>query len=312
MKIPVAFRASCAAIFLLGACAQSPAPDAADPAAGPVAAFPVTIEAANGAIAIESEPVRIVSLSPSSTEMLFAIDAGDQVAAVDDQSNFPPEAPTTKLSSFEPNAEAVIGYEPDLVIASADGGGLSKALKAVDVPFLVQPAAVTIEDTYSQIEQLGKATGHTEEAATLIESMRSDIEAAVADIPEVEGAPTYYHELDDTYFSVTSKTFIGQIYSLMGLKNIADGAKGAGSGYPQLSAEYIVDADPDLIFLADTKCCGQTAETVAKRPGWDSISAVRNDVVVELDDDIASRWGPRIVEFVELVADRVATLGSTK
>ena len=113
---------------------------------------------------------------------------------------------------------------------------------------------------------------------------------------------TYYHELDDTYYSVTSSTFIGQLYSLVGLRNIADEAKGAGGGYPQLSAEYIVDADPDLIFLADTKCCEQTAASVAARPGWGEIAAVRNGAVVEVDDSLASRWGPRIVEFVRAVA----------
>ncbi|RMH67259.1 MAG: ABC transporter substrate-binding protein, partial [Actinomyces sp.] len=121
---------------------------------------------------------------------------------------------------------------------------------------------------------------------------------------------TYYHELDDTLYTVTSGTFVGEIYALFGLENVADPADADGSafGYPQLSAEYLVDADPDLIFLADTKCCGQSAATVAARPGWDTLTAVREGHVVELDDDIASRWGPRVVDFARAVAAALDTL----
>src|SRR5690606_32442514 len=121
---------------------------------------------------------------------------------------------------------------------------------------------------------------------------------------------TYYHEVDETPYSITSKTFIGQIYGLFGLRNIADEAPDAAGGYPKLSTEFVAKADPDLIFLADTKCCGQNAETLAKRPGWSGLSAVKNGRVIELDDDIASRWGPRVVEFAQLVSDAVQQAGS--
>jgi iron complex transport system substrate-binding protein len=113
---------------------------------------------------------------------------------------------------------------------------------------------------------------------------------------------SFYYELDDTYYSVTSETFIGQLFAMLGLENIADAAKGASSGYPQLSAEYIVESDPDLIFLADTECCGQSAETVARRPGWGDLSALAHGGVVELDDDVASRWGPRVVDLLREIA----------
>jgi cobalamin transport system substrate-binding protein len=136
--------------------------------------------------------------------------------------------------------------------------------------------------------------------------MRSDIEDAVASADPVAGQ-TFYYELDDTYYSVTSKTFIGQLFSMLGLVNIADEAERASSGYPQLSSEYIVDADPELIFLADTKCCGQDASTVADRPGWGDLAAVRDGNVVELDDDVASRWGPRLVDLVQTIADAAAS-----
>jgi len=118
-------------------------------------------------------------------------------------------------------------------------------------------------------------------------------------------AMTFYHKLDPAYFSVTSSTFIGQVYALLGLVNIADEAEGAGSGYPQLSEEYILSQNPDLIFLADTKCCAQGIETVSERNGWNALSAVSEGKVIELDDDIASRWGPRVVDFLEAIATAV-------
>ena len=269
--------------------------------------FPVTIEAANGELTIEEEPTAIVSLSPTATEMLFAIGADDQVVAVDDQSDFPPGVPTTDLSGFEPNVEAIASYEPDLVVVSGSTPDLERSFEKLDIPMLLQPAAADLTDTYEQIEQLGEATGHTGEADDLGAEMRTDIESIVASLPTAAAGATYYHELDDTYFSVTSETFIGEVYSQLGLENIADAAKGAGSGYPQLSAEYIIEADPDLIFLADTVCCDQSLETVAARPGWDQIGAVRDGAVVELDDDVASRWGPRVVDFLEIVAAAVET-----
>lgn len=272
--------------------------------------FPVTVDAANGNIEIPARPDRIVSLSPTSTEMLFAIGAGYQVVAVDEASTYPPDAPQTDLSGFEPNVEAIAGYEPDLVVMAEDPGGLVSALEGLDLPVLSQPAARKMQDTYEQIEELGMATGREDAAAALASDMQREIEAIVSSVPTFERPPTYYHELDETYFTVTSDTFIGQVYEMVGLKNIADAAKGAGSGYPQLSAEYILQADPDFIFLADTKCCEQSAQTVGRRPGWDNLDAVRDGAVVELDDDIASRWGPRVVDFLRTVVDTLKQEGA--
>ncbi len=270
--------------------------------------FPVTVAAANGDVTVEERPVAVVSLSPTATEMLFAIGAGDQVVAVDDQSNYPEEAPTTDLSGFTPNVEAIAAFEPDLVVVSFDPGDLVSSLEALGIPVLLQPAAVSLDDVYAQIEQLGAATGNLAEAAALVAEMQSEIDRIVASVPDRDEPLTYYHELDPTFYSVTSSTFIGQVYSLLGLESIADPADTDGFGYPQLSVEYILDQDPDLIFLADTKCCGQSPETVAERPGWSELTAVRSGAVIPLDDDIASRWGPRIVEFLGVVAEAVATL----
>ncbi len=295
-----------AVLLLLASCGESASPQAEPTdSPSPAAAFPVTIEAANGEVTIPERPERIVSLSPTATEMLFAIDAGDQVEAVDDQSNYPSDAPMTDLSGFEPNVEAIVSYEPDLVVYSTEPGDLDASLLGLGIPALQQPAAVTLDDVSDQIEELGVATGNEPEAEAVVETMRDEIESITASIEPPSEPITYYHELDDTYYSVTSSTFIGQLYSLVGLENIADEAKGAGGGYPQLSAEYIVDADPDLIFLADTKCCGQSQQTVAKRPGWAGIAAVENGGVIPLDDDVASRWGPRVVDYLRRIAEAV-------
>jgi iron complex transport system substrate-binding protein len=274
--------------------------------------FPVTVQAANGAVEVVERPTAIISLSPTSTEMLFAIGAGDQVIAVDEFSNYPDEAPTTDLSGYEPNVEAIAALNPDLVIVSDDLNDIVAALTAIQVPVIHHPAAGSLEDTYSQIEQLGVATGNLSAAASLVASMQSEIEGMVEAVGTVGEALTYYYELDATLFSVTSETFIGQVYALVGLENIADAAGGAESGYPQLSAEYIIDADPDLIFLADTKCCGETPDTVAARPAWDQLTAVANQMVIPLDDDVASRWGPRVVALLAEIVEAVLTLeGST-
>jgi iron complex transport system substrate-binding protein len=273
----------------------------------PAPEFPAFVEYGGTGVEIASEPRAIVSLSPTATEMLFAIGAGDQVDAADAFSNYPAEAPTTDLDGNSPNVEALLGYEPDLVVVSFDPGDVVTGLASAGVPTLVLPSAVSLDDTYEQIAVLGDATGHAAEAEALNASIATDIADLVSSIPERDDRLTYYHELDDTLYSITSSTFIGELYGLVGLDSIADpaDADGAAGGYPQLSAEYVVEADPDVIFLADSQCCAQTPETIAGRPGWGDLQAIRSGNVVELDEDIASRWGPRVVDFLRVIVDAV-------
>jgi ABC-type Fe3+-hydroxamate transport system substrate-binding protein len=250
-------------------------------------------------------PQRIVSLSPTATEMLFAIGAGGQVVAVDDQSNYPADAPRTKLSGYEPNVEAIAGYDPDLVVASGDPGGLVDGLGKLNVDVLLQGAPKNLDGAYAEIKELGMKTGHYDEAVKVIARMRAQISQLVAQA-HVGAGLDVYHELGPDYYSAKSDTFIGSIYQELGAENIADGAGKKAPDYPQLSAEYIVEADPDLIVLSDTKCCAQTLEKVAARPGWKRIDAVEDGDVVEVNDDIASRWGPRIVDFIRIVSKAMA------
>jgi iron complex transport system substrate-binding protein len=276
---------------------------------GPAATtpFPVTITAGNGKVTISKRPSRIVSLSPTATETLFAIGAGAQVVAVDDQSDFPKAAPRTTLSGYTPNVEAIAALRPDLVVISFDPKGLSEALGRLGIPVVFHNAAANLPGAYQQIRQLGKVTGHAPEADGLVTRMKRRIGVIVASAKTKASGATVYHELDPALYSLTSNTFVGRVYALFGLKNIADAAK-AGD-YPQLSPEYVIAADPDLIVLADTVCCGQKAQTVAARPGWSRIAAVRTGSVVRLDDSIASRWGPRLVDLVRAVGTALTRLG---
>lgn len=294
-----------AALAIAGAACGSPAPAGSRPVATgstPVS-YPVRLQSAGVQVTIPHQPRRIVSLSASATEMLYAIGAGPQVVAVDRYSTHPASAPRTNLSGFQPNIEAIDSYRPDLLATDSDPGGLVRSMGALHVPVLILPAAQDLAATYAQIEELGRATNHLGQARSVVDGMRARIAAIVASVPKANPPLRVYHELDQTYYSATSATFIGQIYKMLGLTNIADTAGlTRNSGYPQLSSEFIVSADPQLIFLADTVCCRQSATTVAGRPGWSGIAAVRRGEVIGVDDALASAWGPRIVDFIALVA----------
>ncbi|MEY4601549.1 MAG: hypothetical protein RLZZ201_1240 [Actinomycetota bacterium] len=266
--------------------------------------FPVTV----GDLTIESEPQRIISMSATATEMLFAIGAGDRVIAVDNFSNFPEEtASLEKLDAYEPNVEAISALDPDLVIISYDPGNLVEQLTTLSIPVFTAGAVADLAGAYEQIEQIGALTGQLAEAVQVSSTMQSEIDAIAAGITKVDPPLTYFYELDPTPYTVSSNTFIGGVMASLGLLNIADGAE-EGNDYPQLSAEIIVERDPDIIFLADTKCCAQSAETVAARDGWGELKAVSTGSIVALDDDIASRWGPRLVNLVRTIADAIISL----
>jgi iron complex transport system substrate-binding protein len=271
------------------------------------ATYPVTV----GDLTLDERPEKIISLSPAITEMLFAVGAGEQVSAVDSNSNYPPEAPKTDLSGFEPNAEAIAAKDPDLVVLSNDINKIVSQLEQLKIPVYVGAASVTLDDTYRELTELGALTGHPAEAASVVDAMKADIDAVVASVPQRTTRPTYYYELGQELYSVTSKTFIGSLFTMAGLDNIADpaDADGGNGGYPQLSEEFIVKANPDFIFLADTKCCGQSPATVKARKGWAAIAAVRQDQIVALDDDVASRWGPRVVDLLRTIVAATAKAG---
>lgn len=305
-RTPRFFTAALAvAALALGGCAENTTDSpAADDGAKSAATFPVTI----GSLTLEEQPEKIVSLSPTATEMLFAIGAGPQVVAVDDNSSYPAEAPRTDLSGFQPNAEAIAAYDPDLVLLASDQNKIVDQLTTLKIPVFRTPAAVTLDDTYRQLTEVGALTGHPAEATDVISQMKDDIAELVADLPQRAEKLTYFHEISPELYTATSKTFIGSLYALAGLENIADpaDADGESGGYPQLSEEVIVQANPDFVFLSDTKCCQQSVASVQARPGWVTITAVQENQVVALDDDIASRWGPRVVDLLRTIIEATA------
>jgi iron complex transport system substrate-binding protein len=268
-------------------------------------AFPRVVSTGTDEVTIEARPERIVSLSATATEMLFAIGAGDQVEAVDSFSNYPTEAPTTDLAAFEANLESVAAFDPDLVILGWPNEEIETGLDQVGVPVLVLGAAVTLDDTYAQIAVLGEATGHVDGAMAANDTIRTGIEDVLTRAAASDEPVRVYHELDDTFFSASSASFIGYLYGLLGYENIADPADPDGSGYPQLQVDQIIDGDPTLIVYSDAY--DYDADDIAARPGWDVLTAVSDGRIVEVNDDVSSRWGPRVVDFLEAIVEATAS-----
>jgi iron complex transport system substrate-binding protein len=279
-----------------------------NPAQAATTKYPLTVKFGGYVTKIPKKPTKIISLSPSATEIFFALGAGSQILAVDSLSNFPTNAPISQISAFEPNVEAVIAKKPDLVLLSVESMKSSQtrdALMKFGIPVLMEKAPLTLKDVYAENTMLARVTDRQAAGLKLNASMAKSIKNIVSKANKGSNI-RIFHELDDTYYSVTSKTFIGKVYKEFGAVNIADAASGAdSSGYPQLSAEYLVKSDPQVIFLADAQY-GVTADSVSKRAGWSQISAVKNNKIVELPADIPSRWGPRLVNFYRLIGNSLA------
>ncbi len=249
----------------------------------------------------ETLPKRIVSLSPSLTEILFSIGAGPQVIAVDTYSNYPPEAPTTRLSSMEPNLEAISKYNPDLVLLSYDIGNVVEALKKVGINTILLPAAKNFEDILVQIRYLGKKTGNEEKSNLIAEKLKIEMESLISKRKK-EKRLRVYHELDENYYSASINSFIGNIYYLLNFENIADIADKESLGYPKLSPEHILFSNPEIIILTNRN--KEYINDVKKRPGWSTLDAIKQNNFIILSPDIGSRWGPRIVEFAKEVVKK--------
>ena len=255
-------------------------------------------------------PSKIISLSPSATEDLFALGVGKFVIAVDDNSNYPSEAPISKLSSFNPNVEAIAKYKPDLVIiqnTATKSAAVVKQLQSLKIATYIEKTPSDLDGLFKELTDLGGLTGKQTKAKMVINTIKVARLTAIAGAKK--GVPvTFYHELDNTLFSATSSTFIGKVYADFNLKNIADAAsKSDDGGYPQLQNEYVISQNPKIIFMADAQY-GETAAKVGARAGWSSIAAVKNANVIELPADIPSRWGPRIADFYRFIADAIKTI----
>jgi iron complex transport system substrate-binding protein len=276
-------------------------------------ALPLLGDSAGNAAAAKGQC--IVSLSPTATETLYSIGAGPQVQAVDSDSDFPTSGlPTKRINALNPSVESVLGIckstkshpstKPDLVVISYDANSIKEKLTNLGVKVVFQDAATSVADALSQIRQLGRLTGHVARADSLASFMNTYIKADIASVPKHPNKKiTVYYEIGtNPYYSLTSKTFVGSLMKSLGLVNIADAdSTTADAGYPELSSEYIVSANPKLIFLADSV----KASSLAKRPGFSKVSAVANHNVIELNADIASRWGPRLGVLMYQLASEV-------
>ena len=247
-----------------------------------------------------SSPKRIISLSPSITEILFEIGSGNQVIAVDNLSNYPNEAPITDISAYDPNIEAISLLNPDLVILSYNIKNLKTALKKIGIETIYLPAPLNFEDILDQIDYLGLQTGNEDKAKKLISKMKNRMKT-LQKLRENEKATKIYHEIDPNYYSPSKFSFIGDIYQKLNYKNVADKADISNLGYPKLSPELIISENPDLIVLPGKD--NKYVEKVKLRPGWSYIEAVKKNNFLLTNNDIASRWGPRILNFASILVE---------
>ena len=245
-------------------------------------------------------PKRIISLSPSITEILFKIGSGNQVIAVDNLSNYPNETPMSDISAYDPNVEAISLLNPDLVILSYNIKNLKTALKKIGIETIYLPAPLNFEDILDQIDYLGQKTGNEDKAKKLISMMKRKMKT-LQNLRENEPATKIYHELDPNYYSPSKFSFIGDIYQKLNYKNVANKADITNLGYPKLSPELIISENPDLIILPGKD--NKYVENVKSRPGWNYIKAVKKNNFLLTNNDIASRWGPRILNFASILVE---------
>lgn len=262
--------------------------------------YPLTLTDGMGrSVTLEAAPQRIASLSPAATEILFAIGAGDQVAAVDKFSNYPPEAKTRQqLDAYQPSVEAIAGTQADLVLLVYDPGDLVDGLARAGLTVFFLETPTSVDGVLEQIRLLGQATGHLQEAQVLVATMEERIAAIQQRLADVEQGPSLFHEVDNQLYTVAPNSFVGNLYTILKAQNIAAGTDQA---FPQLSQEAIIEADPEVIILGDA-AGGESPETVKARPGWGNISAVKNNRIYVVDPDIVSRPGPRLVDALETLA----------
>ncbi len=275
------------------------------PTSVPTAALEVT-DALGRRITLDRVPLRIVSLNPSVTEILFAVGAGPQLVGNTRFCNFPPEAAALPeiggVTTRTISVEAIVDLTPDLVLAgTASQAPVVEALEELGIPVIVF-APNSFEDVYANIEQAGYLTGNTLQAAEVVTAMRARVDAVtavVAAVPAAERPTVFWEVFDEPLMTAGPDTFIGQMIDLVGANNIfADAAE----DYPQVSAEAIVERNPQVILGPDSHAEKLTPEMVAQRPGWSTIQAVETGQVFLLDADMTSRPGPRLADALEALA----------
>jgi iron complex transport system substrate-binding protein len=291
-------------VILLGACS---------PAATPEPTEAVIIEALTFTdgrgveITLDSPAARIVSLAPSNTELLFAVGAGSQVVGRDAFSDFPEDAlSVTDIGGGwgEIDTETLLTLEPDLIL-SADiiAAEQNEALEDLGLTVYVLPNPLELEDLYVNIDTVAALTGHSENAAKLNDELRGRVTTITEAVASADITPLVFYQLDSSDPSApwTSGpgTFIDTLIEMAGGQNVGASLEDA---WAQISAEALIDQNPDVILMGDAVWSGLTADDIAARPGWDAIAAVQNSQVFAFDDNLVSRPGPRMIEGLETLA----------
>jgi len=249
---------------------------------------------------------RIVTLAPSNTEIVFALGADEALVGRDDFSDYPPEAANVaSVGSLYPNvnAETIVALKPDLVLA-AGVTNPDDVTKLADLGLTVYATsyAVTLDDIYHDILAVGKLTGTDSEAEGLVADLKARVESVSIQSASAANQPVVFYEVDATEpekpWTAGTGTFMDALITLAGGQN----AGAVSDDYFQISLEQLITADPDLIVLGSSTYGGQTPETVAQRPGWQTLTAVKNNAVYPFDDNLVSRPGPRIVDGLEALA----------
>lgn len=257
---------------------------------------------------------RIVSLAPSNTELLFAVGAGGQVVGREDFSDYPAEAlelPSVGGSMGDYNLEAIVALQPDLVLLTElHSPELVQSLEGLGLTVYYLGNPVVLEDLYTNLEIVGKLTGHENEAAVLIEGLKGRVNTVDELVATTNSRPVIFYELDATDpakpWTAGPGTFVDQLVNRAGGVNLGSSLSGA---WVQVSQEELIIQDPDMIFLGDA-AYGTTPEQVASRAGWENLQAVTNNQIFSFDDDLVSRPGPRLVdglvEFARLLHPEIA------
>lgn len=270
--------------------------------ATPAALFPLTITDSGGTAGTFKEaPKRIISYSPGATEVLFAVGAGGQVVGVDRFADYPPETSAkTKLEYSKPAPEPALALQPDLVIMATRQEGQVKQFRDLGMPVLLFKEPVDLGGVLDQIRTIGKVTGHPEDSERLAAELRKRIDAVQKRVTAVTQGPLVFYELSPDLYTAAPNTFIGSLLTLLKAGNVVQGGT---TQFPQLSAEAVISANPQVVLLADGGARGgQSLDTLKSRPGWANIAAVKNGSVFAVDGNIFNRPGPRVVDALEQLA----------
>lgn len=300
-----------AVLALLAACAAprnevvpvSAAPAAGGPAQGSTAAapaFPRTVTDRGGQpITIPARPERIVSLAPGMTEVLFAIGAGPRIVATDLYSDYPDAARRTeKLDYTRPSSEQVLALRPDLVLMSSRQRDQVQRFRDLGLPVLFLGEPESLAQAFENMRTIGIAAGEDEATGVLVRGLQARVDAVAAQSAGVASRPRVFYELTPALHTAGPASFVGSLFTILRAQNIAP----ATPAYPQLTAERVIAADPEVIVLGYVGTTKVDARAVVQRPGWSAVSAVRTGRVILLDPDLANRPGPRVVDALELLA----------